>query len=92
MGVQLNIKSEEARRLAERLAYVTGRTITDVVTDSLRRELRQVELEQALGDEALRDREHEFYNLISGTRARWRSAMLSIDHADLLYDEDGLPQ
>ena len=92
MGVQLNIKNEEARGLAERVAAATGATITEAVTEALRRRLRQVELDQATCDDALINREMEFYRLIEGTRARWKGAMTSIDHADLLYDENGLPR
>lgn len=92
MGVQLNIKSEEARRLAERLAEVTGETITEAVTEALRTRLRRVEHDQAVSADVVRDRETDFYHLISGSRMRWQGAMLSIDHADLLYDENGLPR
>ncbi|MDP5279557.1 type II toxin-antitoxin system VapB family antitoxin [Sphingomonas sp. DG1-23] len=92
MGAQLNIKSVEARDLAERLAESTGATITEAVTEALRRRLRDVEREQALQPDMVRAREDAFYALICGSRARWKGAMLSIDHADLLYDEDGLPR
>lgn len=92
MGVQLNIKNEEARRLAERVAAATGQTITEAITDSLRRRLQQVERDESASAEALREREHQFYSLIGGTRQRWKGAMLSIDHEDILYDEDGLPR
>ena len=92
MATQLNIKNDEARSLAERVAAATGQTITEAVTDALRRRLRQVESDQATSDDALRTREAEFYRLIAGTRERWKDAMLSIDHADILYDESGLPR
>lgn len=92
MGVQLNIKNEEARRLAERVAAATGQTITEAITDSLRRRLQQVEKDQVTSADALRERDHQFYALIAGTRERWKGTMLSIDHADILYDEDGLPR
>lgn len=92
MGVQLNIKNEETRRMAERVAAATGQTITEAVTDALRRRLQEVEHDQANSADALRERDHEFYALIAGTRQRWKGAMLSIDHADVLYDEDGLPR
>jgi antitoxin VapB len=92
MGVQLNIKKGEARELAERLAAATGQTITEAVTEALRQRLRQVQFDQATSDNCLRTREADFYRLISGSRERWKGAMMSIDHADLLYDEDGLPR
>ena len=49
MGAQLNIKSEDAYRLASRLAELTGESLTSVVTKAL-----QAELER---EERARDRE-----------------------------------
>lgn len=92
MGVQLNIKSAEARALAERLAEATGASITEAVTQSLRNRLAELRLETARADDPARDREVEFYSIIAGSRARWPGAMLSLDHGDMLYDELGLPR
>ena len=92
MGAQLNIKNAEARTLAERLAEVTGDSITEAVTKALRVRLRQVEFDQATTSDARRVREVDFYHMVGGSRGRWKGAMLSIDHADILYDEDGLPR
>ena len=49
MGAQLNIKSEDAYRLASRLAELTGESLTSVVTKALRAELER--------EERARDRE-----------------------------------
>lgn len=92
MGVQLNIKNEEARALAERLSALTGRTITQVVTDSLRDRLSRVTYALTSEEERAREREDGFYDLIQGSRSLWKGAMLSIDHGELLYDEYGLPR
>ena len=43
MGAQLNIKSEDAYRLASRLAELTGESLTSVVTRALRAELEREE-------------------------------------------------
>ena len=43
MGAQLNIKSEDAYRLASRLAELTGESLTSVVTKALRAELAREE-------------------------------------------------
>ena len=43
MGAQLNIKSEDAYRLASRLAELTGESLTSVVTKALRAELEREE-------------------------------------------------
>ena len=50
MGAQLNIKSEDAYRLATRLSELTGESLTSVVTKAL-----QAELERS--SERTRDRE-----------------------------------
>ena len=39
MGAQLNIKSEDAYRLASRLSELTGESLTSVVTKALQAEL-----------------------------------------------------
>lgn len=92
MGVQLNIKSAEARRLAEQLAEESGESITRAVTEALRLRLGSLRRTRALASDSLRDREREFYALIGGSRARWRDALLSADHSDLLYDNRGMPR
>lgn len=92
MGVQLNIKSAEARALAEQVAEVTGTSITEAVTQALRTRLEQVRLDVARDASSSLDREVEFYTLIAGSRARWPGAMLSLEHGDMLYDELGLPR
>ena len=43
MGAQLNIKSEDAYRLASRLSELTGESLTAVVTKALRAELAREE-------------------------------------------------
>ena len=43
MSAQLNIKSEDAYRLASRLAELTGESLTSVVTNALRAELKREE-------------------------------------------------
>jgi antitoxin VapB len=49
MGTQLNIKNEDAYRLASRLSELTGESLTRVVTKALRTELDR---EQRLHDKA----------------------------------------
>ena len=82
MGVQLNIKSAKARRLAEELSAATGESITDAVTNALDQRLRSLEKAQ---------RQHELDTLLKGSRARWKPALLDVEHGDMLYDETGLP-
>ena len=84
MGSQLNIKSEDAYRLASRLAELTGETLTSAVTNALRSELRR--------REAARDVDAGVERMLAMGR-EIRSHMtepVSSGHGDL-YDEDGFP-
>lgn len=83
MGVQLNIKSSEARELAETIAKATGSSLTDAVLDALRQRARDV---------TLHDRRERLTNLLRGTRALWTPELLEGNHKDWLYDDDGLPK
>jgi antitoxin VapB len=82
MGIQLNIKGAKARRLAERISEATGESITDAVTNALDQRLRGLEKAQ---------RQRELDTLLKGSRARWKPAMLDVEHGDMLFDETGLP-
>jgi antitoxin VapB len=85
MGTQLNIKSEDAYRLASRLAELTGESLTSVVTNALRSELRR--------REAARDVDAEVERMLAMGR-EIRSHMTEPVSSDLsdLYDEEGFPR
>jgi antitoxin VapB len=86
MGAQLNIKSEDAYRLASRLAELTGESLTTVVTRALRAELDR--------EERGRDRQERLRRLretAADIRRHLRDPLPSSNH-DWLYDEDGLPR
>ena len=80
----LNIKNKETRALAARVAALTGETMTDAVTTALRERLARVEETGALAAELLA--------LGRDCAARLREPWKSADHADLLYDERGVPR
>lgn len=85
MGAQLNIKSEDAYRLASRLSELTGESLTAVVIRALRAELER--------EERARDREERLRRLRETTadiRRHLRQPLPSSNH-DWLYDETGLP-
>lgn len=83
MGIQFNIKSDEAYTLARSIAQRTGTTMTQVVLDSLRareRELTKSErLERAM-------------DIARDMRARLGPEFFAVDHGELLYDELGMPK
>jgi antitoxin VapB len=91
MGVQLNIKSAEARRLAEELAAESGESITQAVTEALRERLKNVRRERGVSPEVTRKREKGLQEIVKGSRALWREDLLNSDYNDMLYDERGLP-
>lgn len=89
MGHQLNIKSDEAYRLASELAALKGESLTEAVTASLRERLERER--RAAGKEAkLRD----ILALAERIRARTGGAIMSNAELDaFLYDpETGLPR
>ena len=85
MGAQLNIKSEDAYRLASRLAELTGESLTSVVTKALQAELERQERQ--------RDRQARVDHVMEiarELRAHMREPVSS--DTSWLYDEDGLPK
>ena len=85
MGSQLNIKSEDAYRLASRLAELTGVSLTSAVTNALRSELKR--------RESARDIDAEVERMLAMGR-EIRSHMTEPVSSDLtdLYDQDGFPR
>jgi antitoxin VapB len=86
MGTQLNIKSEDAYRLASRLSELTGESLTSVVTRALRAELAR--------EEHARDREERLRRvreITADIRRHLRHPLPGSNH-DWLYDENGLPR
>lgn len=83
----LNIKNEEAHRLAKALAEATGKTLTDAVTDALRDQVR-VEAGRDVEDERLLLAEvEEIQRLVAALPDRDTRAPEAI----LGYDAHGLP-
>lgn len=83
--MSLNIKDPEAHKLAQALAEETGETMTAAVTQAIRERL----------DAVRRNRKQEkVLAKIHAISAR-SAALLTgppLDHADFLYDENGLPK
>ena len=85
MGTQLNIKSDDAYRMASRLAELTGESLTAAVTRALRAELTRVEQDGGIDAEV-----HRMLEMARDIRAHIREPVSS-DVGDL-YDEQGLPR
>jgi antitoxin VapB len=82
----LNIKKDEAHRLAQELAALTGESMTAAVTAAVRERLDRVRRERGV---TLADR---LLKIGRECAARLKEPIRSVDHADLLYDERGLPR
>lgn len=84
--MSLNIKSDEAHRLARELASLTGESMTSAVTEAVRERLDRVRRERSGG---LAER---ILAIGRDCAARLKEPFRSIDHGDLLYDDRGLPR
>jgi antitoxin VapB len=84
--MSLNIKNEDAHRMAQELAAITGETMSAAVTAAIRERLER----------ARNNRKGSKYERIMAisreTAPLWKEPWKSIDHGDLLYDELGLPK
>ena len=82
--MSLNIKDPEAHRLAQAIAMATGHTMTHVVTQALREQYDRLHNRdpKALAEDL---------RAIAKRAAVHRKSPY-LDHADLLYDENGLPK
>lgn len=80
----LNIKDPEAHKLAQALAKETGETLTAAVTQAIRERLETIRRRK-------RDKILAALKEI-GERGRKISTGPPVDHAEMLYDENGLPK
>ena len=79
----LNIKNEETHRLAMQLAVLTGETMTKAVTMAIKERIERVQRQRNIPE--ILARAQEIIRKSGG-------AQPYADHADLLYDEHGLPK
>ena len=82
--MHLNIKNHEAHALARQLAKATGKSLTEVVTEALRGELAR-SLNAPSMAKALMQISKE-------SAGRFKPPLDTLDHAVLLYDDQGLPR
>ncbi len=84
--MSLNIKSDEAHKLAKQLAKLTGENMTEAVIKAVRerlarlRQQREPELAERLAE------------IGKECAAHLKEPFRSVDHGELLYDERGLPR
>jgi antitoxin VapB len=84
--MSLNIKNEEAHRLAQELAALTGESMAAAVTEAVRERLDRVRRERGI---PLSER---LLSIGRDCASRLKEPFRSVDHGDLLYGDDGLPR
>ena len=82
--MSLNIKDPEAHRLAQAISRSTGESMTRVVTEALRE--RYAKIEQRKSKASV----HELLAIADRAAAHLKRPYA--DHAEMLYDENGLPK
>lgn len=84
--MSLNIKNEEAHRLAKELSAITGESMSKAVTIAIRQRL---ETFRAASSDSIAAR---LMDIGSDCKGRWKEPWASSEHGELLYDELGLPK
>ena len=82
--MSLSIKDPEAHRLAQAISHATGESMTRVVTEPLRE--RFAKIEHRKGRASVEEL------LAIADRAAAHVKRPYVDHADFLYDENGIPK
>ncbi|MCK0208795.1 type II toxin-antitoxin system VapB family antitoxin [Starkeya koreensis] len=82
----LNIKNEATHAMIRELAARTGESQTAAVTEAVKEKLERLKANPRAG---LAKR---LMAIVDDTAPRFRAPWDTMDHADLLYDEDGLPK
>jgi antitoxin VapB len=82
--VTLNIKDPEAHRLAKAISRATGESMTRAVTEALRERHARIEHRNAKASV------EELLAIADRTATHLKHPYVS--HAELLYDETGLPK
>jgi antitoxin VapB len=84
--MSLNIKDEKTHRMARQLAKLTGESMTAAVGLAVQERLERVRAKRGTG---LAER---LLKIGRETAPLFKEPYRSIDHGDLLYDENGMPK
>lgn len=84
----MNIKKPDIHKAARRLAKLTGESLTTAVDIAVRERLERVLAAQNENDDFV----ERVLRIGRDCAKRLKEPYRSIDHADLLYDERGLPK
>jgi len=83
----LNLKNREAYRLANRVARITGESMTQAVTTALRERLARLDQSGKMASLA-----GELMAIGADCASRLSPRTKRLDHGEFLYDEKGLPR
>jgi antitoxin VapB len=84
--MSMNIKNKDAYRLTQQLAELTGESLTTAVTEAVRERLDRVRRERGA------DLAERLLAIGRDCAGRLKRPYRTIDHADMLYDDRGLPK
>jgi len=84
--MSLNIKNEEAHRMAKELARTTGESMTVAVSEAIRERLERVR------GKSKKDLAERLLEIGRDCAKHLREPFKSMDHGEFLYDEKGLPK
>lgn len=82
----LNIKNEQAHRLARKLARATGKSVTVAVREAICERLERIR------GNSKKDLVERILEISRDCAPRCKEPYKSVDHGDLLYDEKRLPK
>lgn len=84
--MSLNLKNPSTHQLVRELAARTGETMTEAVTEAVRERLRR------LGSTRQESLSRHLLAIGRECAGRLKEPYRSMDHGELLYDENGLPK
>jgi antitoxin VapB len=84
--MSLNIKKEETHRLVRQLAGLTGESMTAAVEQAVRERLDRIRSDRGEGMAA------RLLKIGKECAAHLKEPYRSVDHGEMLYDENGLPK
>lgn len=86
--MSLNIKNKEAYMLASEIAQLTGQRMTAVVINALCKQRQQLQHQQQRKE----IQRHELMAIAKRCVAHLQQPGAAVQHGDIFYDEQGLPQ
>jgi antitoxin VapB len=84
--MSLNIKNPDTYKLARELSVLTGENLTEAVTTAVRERLERLQRKSG------KRLSQQLLAIGKDCATHLREPYRSIDHAELLYDERGLPR